>query len=292
MAGRPKHRARVAAALAKGEPPPPNPRSSSPAQSAEHAAERVRLQKLLCPPSGFTVNRCKAKLKSGKRRGEDCGAPTVWGLDVCVKHGGLAPERQAELRKRIGMLLDFLDPRKLLIKAHQIIDAHLGMITEAPGKFLPVSKWPDEIWPTIRSIKILNFNTDGSDGKTECVVDVQLVPQERYHEMLMKNAGQLMDKLQVGKHQHEQVIDREFVEALEAGLARAAESPPPDNPCPHCHGTGIEPRPQLAEAKPDETINVTPEREREPPLGTHPTGRGGALDLWPGAQPVPGYPSR
>lgn len=130
MAGRPKHRARVAAALARGEPPPANPRARDPEVSVARELEKRRLKALV---GGFGSVRCE-------RRG--CKRWSVWGLDVCTAHGGLDPGRLEELRDHLGSFVQFLDPNKLLVRAHQIIDADMGMLLDSAGKFLPVAEWP------------------------------------------------------------------------------------------------------------------------------------------------------
>ena len=76
------------------------------------------------------------------------------------------------MRERIGALVDYLDPRKLLIRGHQILDAHWGMILDEEGKYLPVKDWPPEVFPALKSVKILHYNADPSDGKTEQAVEV------------------------------------------------------------------------------------------------------------------------
>ena len=237
VAGRPKHRARVVAALARGEPPPLNLRSRTRALTVPEAAEKERLKCLIEPPSGFVTSRCTYRFKSrGKRQGQQCKNSAVWGLDVCVKHGGLSPGKQEELRERLGAMIEFLDPRKLLVLGHQVLDAHVGMISDpdVPGKFLPAKDWPPEIWPAIKSVKILNYNAESGDGKPECVVEVQLHDQARYQELMMRSAGQLLDNLQLsGKLQHEQTVGQEFVDAMVEGLKRAAAAAP--RTCPHCH---------------------------------------------------------
>ena len=250
MAGRPKHRARVAKALAEGKAPPANPHARNPALSVEHAEERARLERLIRPPSGFTSGRCTEKTGAGKA----CPNSAVWGLEVCVRHGGLDPKRQEELRERIGAMVEYLDPRKLLIRGHQILDAHMGMLMDDAGKFLPVRDWPPEVLPAIRSVKVLNWNADPNDGKTESVVEVTFHPQERYQELMMREAGQLLDKLEVsGTVRHDHAVAQEFVEALQDGLARAASAARADpHVCPHCHRS-LDPE-QLPEARPVETI--------------------------------------
>lgn len=230
MAGRPKHRARVAAAVARGEPPPPKPQASDPAASAALEAEKQRLRELT---GHFSKVRCTHRHPNGRR----CKSWSVWGLDVCIQHGGMDPKRHEELKERLGIFAEMLDPKKLIVRAHQIIDADLGMITDEAGKFLPFKEWPREILPAIQSIKILNWNADPHDGKTECVVEVRLVDQARYHENLMREAGQLIDHLKIdGKMRHEHTVAQEFVDALRQGLERAADAKAPvEYRCPHCH---------------------------------------------------------
>ena len=163
MAGRPKHRARVAAALARGEPPPVNPRSRDPRAAAERELERQCLKGLV---GGFGSVRCK-------RRG--CKRWSVWELDVCTSHGGLDPGRLEELRDRLGSFVDYLDPNKLLVRAHQIIDADIGMLLDDAGKVLPVSEWPRDVFPAIASVKVVNWNADPADSKTESAVEIRQV---------------------------------------------------------------------------------------------------------------------
>ena len=104
-----------------------------------------------------------------------------------------------------------------------------------------MADWPPEVFPAIASVKVLNYNADPSDGKTEKVVEIRLVDQARYQELLMKHAGQLMDKLELsGRMQHEHQAGQVFVDALIEGLSRAdsAMGPPATGNCPHCGGTG------------------------------------------------------
>ncbi|MCY4506405.1 MAG: hypothetical protein OXG35_05540, partial [Acidobacteria bacterium] len=86
MAGRRRFRARVAAPIARGEPPPRPTRSRDPEAAIAREIERQRLKTLV---GGLGSVRCVAKAEGGRK----CKKWSVWGLDVCTRHGGLDPER-------------------------------------------------------------------------------------------------------------------------------------------------------------------------------------------------------
>ena len=217
MAGRPKHRARVAAALAEGREPPTLKRTRT---AKPHTAERKRLHTLVGTSAGFRAKRCTHVYET---TGNGCVHMAVWGLDRCVMHGGLDDEAHAELRTRLGKMVEYIDPKFLLVRGEQILHANLSMIIDDAGHFKPVSEWPPEVWSAIRSVKVLNWNADPSDGKTEEVVEIKLVDQARYQELMMKWAGQLLEKLELsGTVTHEQQIGQVFVDALREGLERGA----------------------------------------------------------------------
>ncbi len=229
MAGRPKHRAAVAAALAAGEIPP------KPARSRRQpiTEERKRLHALVSTPSGFRSMRCTYVHDTGTT----CTHAAVWGLDRCIRHGGLGKRGQTELRKRLGKMVEFIDPNFLLVRGHQILAADLGMIIDDAGSFLPVKDWPPEVWPAIASVKVLDYNANPADGKTEKVVEIRFQDQARYQELMMKRAGMLVDKLELsGSVQHEHTIGQVFADALREGLERAPERAAlsPTSACPHC----------------------------------------------------------
>lgn len=221
----------MAAALAAGEVPPP------PKRSGQHpiTEERKRLHALVGTPAGFRAIRCTYVCESS---GNQCRHTAVWGLDRCVQHGGMDDEAHAELRERLGKMVDYIDPKFLLVRGQQVLAANLSHVLHDAGEFKPPKEWPPEVWPAIASLKILNWNADPGDGKTEKVVEVRLVDQARYQELMMKWAGMLMDKLELsGNATHEHTVGQVFVDALREGLEREARMqalPAAPATCPHC----------------------------------------------------------
>ena len=170
----------------------------------------------------------------------------MWGLDRCIMHGGLGKEGLEQLRENLKQMVEYIDPNFLLVRGHQILAASLANIIDDAGRYKPVSEWPPEVWPAIASVKVLNWNADPKDGKTEQVVEVRLVDQGRYQELMMKHAGMLMDKLELsGKVQHEHAVGQVFLDAMLEGQERetkmlvergaaAKELPTLPAACPHC----------------------------------------------------------
>ena len=253
MAGRPKHRARVLAALARGERPPTSPAAANPERTRELAEERARLEKLVSSPHGFENIRCTERVKRGNRT-KNCPNWAVWGLDKCIKHGGLSPELLEERKARLAQMVEFIDPNELLVIGRQILHADLWMCLDAKGKFLPVADWPPEVRAAIKSVKVVNFNADPTDGKTEEVVEITFIDKGRHLELLMREAGQLVDKMQLtGKVTHEHEVKKESVDALREGLERAAQA---SSCCPHCGKDIHAPAAELPEARQVEGFDV------------------------------------
>ena len=142
-------------------------------------------------PKDVPARRCKAKAKHSRQQ---CKRRPIIGGEVCVMHGGGAPQVK---RKAAERLADLIDPDRALREAARLAYSDIGDLFDKDGRLLPLPAWPVHIRAAVSSVKYRKFNAEAGDGKQEDIVELKLWDKSKNLEMLFKHMNLFKEQIEL-----------------------------------------------------------------------------------------------
>lgn len=140
-----------------------------------------------------------AGLVTGKSCEVDtCVNPAVWGGTLCAEHGGLSAAEMEKVSKNVDAFLSRLNPAGLVARSYGIIDVDISHFFGPDGRLLGKNDWPPGAARAVKRVTVRRIR--GENGHEDKIIDIELVDQQKYMAMLMKQSGQLIERLDIRTH--------------------------------------------------------------------------------------------
>lgn len=134
-----------------------------------------------------------AKDTKRSKKGDPCPNRAILGGNVCMAHGGRAPQVRRKANERLE---DILDPHRAWRSVAAIAYFDPATVHDAHGQILPITEWPEASRLALASFEVVRRNLVKGDDATDDIIKVRMWEKLKGLEMILKRLGELQEKLE------------------------------------------------------------------------------------------------